>query len=210
MSKQNLMVAKRLWHGNRFVEVGTPWNEVDTDESPVEERITAHYQATGFLRSKEDLERERNAEAFEARKAAQGSSVALQEAQQKVEDLTSQLETAKADAAKVAGLQTQVAGLQTQVTTLTGQLNAARAQVAKAEDTAALKHYREVVGELLPEGLAPNARKSLTEAGFVGKHLLARVSDEELRALPNVGDGTIEALRKFAPLHVPSAPTPEG
>ncbi len=190
-----LLIAKRLWHGRAWLPEGATF---DTEGVPAE--LVQQYRQQGYLRTADEIERDRNAEAYHARKAADRQGVALQEAREKIQDLTGQLETAKAEAGKVAGLQAQV-------TTLTSQLQAA---AGKPEDAAALKAYRDVVGELLPEGLAPNARKSLTEAGFVGKHLLARVSDEELRALPNVGDGTLEALRKFAPLHAPPAPTPEG
>ncbi len=166
-------------------------------------KVTAHDQQTGFLRSGEDLGRGRNTEAYAARKAAEGQGAALLEAQEELDDLTSQLETVKTEAVKVAGLQTQV-------TTLTTQPEAARAQAAKPEEAAALKVYRDAVGNLLPEGLASVARKSLLEAGFVGKQFLARVPDEELRALNGATDGTIKALHKFAPVQAKLAPMTGG
>lgn len=90
---------------------------------------------------------------------------------------------------------------------LRAEIATLRQQVADAETSGGsgggdeeLKRYQELVGPLLPEGLAPKAKTSLERAGLVGKKLLSRVTDEELGKLPDVADATIKAVREFAPL----------
>lgn len=70
----------------------------------------------------------------------------------------------------------------------------------QAED--ALTEYRDVVGELLPADFP--SRKVLLEHGYYTAGAVAVASDKELIDLPNVGDKTLEAIRKVAP-HAPPA-----
>lgn len=77
------------------------------------------------------------------------------------------------------------------------------------EDSAELDAYREYVGELLPEGVSANAAKVLKQHGFVGKALISRIPDAELKALDNVADKTLETLRVWAPYVGPDTPTPD-
>ncbi|GAA4002345.1 hypothetical protein GCM10022631_11290 [Deinococcus rubellus] len=86
---------------------------------------------------------------------------------------------------------------------LKAEIATLRQQLADAQgggENEELKKYQDTVGPLLPDGLAPQAKASLVEAGFVGKKLLGRVPDEELRKLSGVADATIKTLRDFAPL----------
>lgn len=96
--------------------------------------------------------------------------------------------------------QSETDQLKTEIASLRQQLADALADAQGSGASEELKKYQDAVGPLLPDGLAPQARTSLVDAGFVGKKLLSRVPDEELRKLSGVADATIKTLRDFAPL----------
>ncbi|SEI67098.1 hypothetical protein SAMN04488058_101299 [Deinococcus reticulitermitis] len=73
------------------------------------------------------------------------------------------------------------------------------AQAVKPEDVAALAEYRALVGELLPDGLAPTAVSALKAKGWVGKELLSRVPRAELDAVKGVGTEALKLLDTWAP-----------
>ncbi|WP_278913205.1 hypothetical protein [Deinococcus wulumuqiensis] len=67
------------------------------------------------------------------------------------------------------------------------------------EDSKALAEYREVVGQLYPEGLAPQALNALKEKGWGGKELLSRIGDAQLLDLKGFADTSLKTVRAWAP-----------
>jgi len=113
------------------------------------------------------------------------------------------------DGLDVAGLQRglkaadlKVGSLNEQVAVLTSQLDEAKRQAQQSEaDAQALATYREVVGELLPPTeLQPRAHKSLLANGYYTVTLVQQASDEELKALSDVADATVDTLRRLYPV----------
>lgn len=190
-----------------------------------------------YILSEKEFSRQNNPTAFQAQTELEQANLRIQEltAQlQQVQDPARQSELEQAKAALVQEQQRadelalRLADLPDPTPLLNLFLNedgsqptfeqaveAARQAQADAEaslddeDSAELDAYREYVGELLPEGVSANAAKVLKQHGFVGKALISRIPDAELKALDNVADKTLETLRVWAPYVGPDTPTPD-
>ena len=86
-STSNLVVAKRLWHGGRFYENGTAF--VDLDPAPTSGE-QALYEDGGFLMDADELEKQRDAKAYELKQAARANASEVERLTRELEDLREQ------------------------------------------------------------------------------------------------------------------------
>ncbi|WP_414656747.1 hypothetical protein ACINK0_11290 [Deinococcus sp. VB343] len=104
--------------------------------------------------------------------------------------------------------QGESASLREKLKVAEADLSAAQASAAKPEDVQALAEYRSLVGDLLPEGLAPTAVKALKAKGYVTRGVVSRIPRADLDAVSGVGPEALKLLDGWAPYVGAQAPAP--
>lgn len=199
------------------------------DTSKLDDAVTQKLQAKGYLVTAQAYRASVNPEAARVQETAdaaqdelqslyalfpgvtttEGVKAAVQDLQERVpspQDLES-VTRAKTFVATLAQLYPDAQDPGTLMDAAKGtlaQLKEAQAQAVKPEDVAALAEYRALVGELLPDGLAPTAVSALKAKRWVGKELLSRVPRAELDALKGVGTEALRLLDTWAPYAGPA------
>ncbi|MBB5234467.1 hypothetical protein [Deinococcus budaensis] len=175
------------------------------DTSKLDAKVVEKLQTKGFLMTAAAYKARTNPEAAEVQATADATAEQLVAARERVTELEGQLQTANSSlttrTSELTEAQRKVTSLGEQVGSLTTQLGeATRKAQAVEEDVQALAQYREVVGPLLPTTeLQPRAHKSLLTHGYYTVKLVQAATDEKLKALPEVGDTTVETLRRLYP-----------
>lgn len=223
MTKQEkTILAQPYFDGVRWHRsVGEPF-----DTSKLDERVVEKMEAKGYLMTPAAFKARTNPEAAQAQELADtnaaqlqaiydvlpgvttpdGAVTAIQAIQGKVpsaEDLE-RVSSARTFVQELGKLFPNAKGADALLTAV----RQAQASAANPDDLRSLAEYRTHVGELLPAGLAPQARKVLLEHNLVGKVVISRTSDAELLALNGVAQGSVDTLREWSPLHPSLVPKP--